>query len=82
MDFTKPCNFQSILPCILNKANCIYILNKAEEDIRMLKHVLEIKVCFFWLLPKCTTVTGYIAQKSIFQQMQEDISYGKNINFK
>ena len=27
--------------------NCIYILNKAEEDIRMSKHVLQIKVCCY-----------------------------------
>ena len=32
-----------------NFANCIYIMHKAEEDIRMLKHVLQIKVLSFTL---------------------------------
>ena len=42
MDYIKPCNFLIIV-------DCIYILNNAEEDIRMPKHALQIKVCCYLL---------------------------------
>ena len=42
MDYIEPCNFYSILTLYINS---LCILNKAEEDIRMSKHVLQIKVC-------------------------------------